>query len=155
MDPKTGQEYFRPKINKRKAEEGGHKSPSKWERETEGIVERVGGGRSPGGHREDTFGARLYERARTQQESLRQRAENVKEQAKENSKKKHVSSFSEKIMETKKRRKFREIFGRLDSDNDGKINAQKVCISELQPGLLELLSPLLCAMEDQDKTYDL
>lgn len=58
-------------------------------------------------------------------------------------------------METKKRRKFREIFRRLDSDNDGKINAQKVCISELQPGLLELLSPLLCAMEDQDKTYDL
>lgn len=78
MDPKTGQEYFRPKINKRRTE-GGHKSPSKWEREAEGIVERVGGGSSPSGPKEDRVGARLYERARTQQESLRQRAENVKE----------------------------------------------------------------------------
>lgn len=58
-------------------------------------------------------------------------------------------------METKKRRKFREIFAVLDSDNDGTINAQKVSISGIEPGLLELISPLLCAMEDQDKTYDL
>ena len=67
VDPKTGQEYFRPKINKRK-EEGVRRSPTKWERVDETVMERVGGGRSPGGADGEggrTFGARLYERART------------------------------------------------------------------------------------------
>ena len=95
VDPKTGQEYFRPKINKRRMEE--HRSP--------GGMERVGGGEIEADG--DSFGARLYERARTQQESLRMKAETEKEQAKEKCNKKHVSSFSAKIMETKKKRKFR------------------------------------------------
>ena len=47
-------------------------------------------------------------------------------------------------MEGKKRKKFLDIFKRLDSDMDYKISAKKVDIASISPNILEIITPLLC-----------
>lgn len=51
-------------------------------------------------------------------------------------------------MERIKLQKFAEIFKVLDSDSDGQISAQRIDISQLNPELLEILTPLFCEMEE-------
>lgn len=38
---------------------------------------------------------------------------------------------------------------------DGKINAEKINITSITPETLELISPMLCKMEDRDQTLDM
>ncbi len=102
-------------------------------------METVGGSEMGG-----PVGERLHERAKNLLMSLKQKSENEREMAKMKSNQRHATGHSRKIMEGKKRKKFQEIFELLDSDCDGKINALKINIGGLAPGMLELISPLLC-----------
>lgn len=38
------------------------------------------------------------------------------------------------------------LFGELDSDQDGVISAQKICIDTISPELLEIIKPILFEM---------
>jgi hypothetical protein len=40
------------------------------------------------------------------------------------------------------------IFGELDSDQDGRISSEKVCINTLTPEVLKVLMPILFEMEE-------
>ncbi|KAM3132041.1 hypothetical protein pb186bvf_015785, partial [Paramecium bursaria] len=57
------------------------------------------------------------------------------------------SDKSNLIYEQKKRKSLEEIFYLLDSDGDGYISAQSINISQMPPDVLQILSPLLCEME--------
>ena len=57
-------------------------------------------------------------------------------------------------MEGKKRKKFIDIFRKLDSDMDNKISAKKVDIATISPSILEIITPLLCEMEDLNIEHD-
>ena len=47
-----------------------------------------------------------------------------------------------------------DIFEKLDSDMDSKISAKKVDIASISPSILEILTPLLCSMEDMNTEHD-
>jgi len=48
----------------------------------------------------------------------------------------------------------RSIFGLLDSDEDGKISAEKCEISQIHPLVLEIIQEVLFEMETKGKTMD-
>ncbi|CAD8125843.1 unnamed protein product [Paramecium sonneborni] len=54
---------------------------------------------------------------------------------------------SNQIYEIKKKKFIYEIFNLLDSDSDGLISAQKIEISSINSEILQILTPLLCEME--------
>ncbi|KRX03553.1 hypothetical protein PPERSA_12683 [Pseudocohnilembus persalinus] len=62
-----------------------------------------------------------------------------------------VNPQSQKLVEERKIQKIREIFVTLDNDGDGIISAQNIDISNLQPEILEIFSPLLIEMEELEQ----
>ena len=60
------------------------------------------------------------------------------------------------LIENIKKKKLQEIFLALDSDGDGLISSTKIDISAIETGVLEMLAPLLCEMEElhQSLTFD-
>lgn len=69
-------------------------------------------------------------------------------------KKKLINETSSLIVETKKWRRLEEVFRALDSDEDGLISASKIEIGGLSPEVLEIITPLLCEMEELSLELD-
>lgn len=59
-----------------------------------------------------------------------------------------MNETSHLIIEAKKWRRLEEVFRALDSDNDGLISASKIEIGNLPADILEIITPLLCEMEE-------
>lgn len=68
---------------------------------------------------------------------------------------KFTQGRTEKIVESRKEEKFKEIFQILDSDGDGLISAQWIDISVMSPEILQIFTPLFCEMEEMNQTLDL
>lgn len=66
-----------------------------------------------------------------------------------------INETSNLIVETMKLKRLEEIFNYLDADRDGIISAGKIDISTLPTDILEILSPLLCEMEELNLELDL
>lgn len=58
------------------------------------------------------------------------------------------NKLSNQMVENKQRSSLSEIFKLLDSDHDGWISSQKISIQSLPVDILEIISPLLCEMEE-------
>jgi hypothetical protein len=57
------------------------------------------------------------------------------------------SEISTRIVESRKKIKFNEIFSALDSNNDGEIDSKNIDIKAIQIEILQLITPLLIEME--------
>lgn len=60
----------------------------------------------------------------------------------------HSKKLTNQIVERNKIQSFQEIFRDLDSDGDGMISAYRINIANLDPALLQVLSPLFVEMEE-------
>lgn len=58
------------------------------------------------------------------------------------------------IVEKLKLQRFQALFQRLDSDRDGNISSLAIDISSVSPGLLEIMTPLFCELEELGKSED-
>ena len=58
------------------------------------------------------------------------------------------------IVEKLKLQRFQALFQRLDSDRDGHISSLAIDISSVSPGLLEIMTPLFCELEELGKSED-
>lgn len=63
---------------------------------------------------------------------------------------------TDKIIEQTKRDRLNDIFSKLlpEADQEGYISAQRIDLHSLQTDLLEVLSPLLCEMEELSTTLN-
>lgn len=57
-------------------------------------------------------------------------------------------------MQRKKLEAFSKIFKWLDSDKDGQISSMKIDISQIEPDLLEAISPVLIELEELNEPLD-
>lgn len=60
---------------------------------------------------------------------------------------------STNIIEQKLIEKLVDIFNMLDSDGDGKINSTNIDVKQLSTNVIEIISPLLCEMEQLNLEY--
>ena len=61
---------------------------------------------------------------------------------------------TDRIIAKQKYTNFRDIFNKLDSDDDGMISSFKIDISFLDSKMLQILSPLFIEMEELGMTLD-
>jgi hypothetical protein len=67
----------------------------------------------------------------------------------------HTNKSTNKMHRQKKMNAFTQIFGLLDSDQDGLISAMAIDISRVNTELLEVLSPLLIELEEINEALSL
>lgn len=58
------------------------------------------------------------------------------------------------IVEKKLLLKFEELFKAFDADNNGYINAEEICLDNVNADILEIYTPLLLEMEANDYKLD-
>lgn len=66
----------------------------------------------------------------------------------------HMARKTDRIIAKQKYTNFRDIFNKLDSDDDGMISSFKIDISFLDSKMLQILSPLFIEMEELGMTLD-
>jgi len=59
------------------------------------------------------------------------------------------------ILDNTAKTKFERIFYDLDSDHDGYISAANIDINPIEPDVLQVIAPLLCAMEEAEQVLSL
>lgn len=67
----------------------------------------------------------------------------------------HTSHKSEKLFEKLKRTRFEEIFKKMDSDNDGKISADAICIQGFHRETVVIMAPLLEEIDKSKKEFEI
>jgi len=66
----------------------------------------------------------------------------------------HSTQKSEKLVGLQKQTAFKELFKLLDSDKDGQISGQKICVFELPEEVIDILTPLFDEMEEEGHVLD-
>lgn len=101
------------------------------------------------------IGEKLYEEANHRSRKMEEVREMTEKSISEQSSKSKVNVLSDNYVETKKRKRFEELFHAFDSDNDGFISATAIEIRSVPAELLEIFAPVLCEMEDLQVKLDL
>jgi hypothetical protein len=100
----------------------------------------------------ENFGTRLYDNAKEQAKKIAEkRVERELELRRANTPSKKISN---QLLEQKKWRIFNEIFRSLDTDNDGKISPANIDILKLPDSVLEIITPLLCELDEVNREVD-
>ena len=67
----------------------------------------------------------------------------------------HTIDKSEKLFEKVKKTRFEEIFKKLDSDNDGKISADAICLNQFDRESILIIAPLLEEIDKNRKEFEI
>ena len=67
----------------------------------------------------------------------------------------HTIDKSEKLFEKVKKNRFEEIFKKLDSDNDGKISADAICLDEFDRESILIMAPVLEEIDKNRKDFEI
>ena len=65
---------------------------------------------------------------------------------------KNTSETSEKLFEKFRLQKFENLFRKFDSDQDGKISFQNICLDNVDPKILRLLAPIFDELEQNGES---
>eukprot|EP00347_Sterkiella_histriomuscorum_P019160 403342715 len=102
----------------------------------------------------NSIGEYLYQQHYKQLEKKQKLVQFQEKQLKDQHKNYTSNKVSQQIIQQKQRNKLSEIFQVLDSDNDGQISSKGIDIKSIPADILEILSPLLCEMEQIGETLD-
>mmetsp|Transcript_16931 Transcript_16931/g.13886 ORF Transcript_16931/g.13886 Transcript_16931/m.13886 type:complete len:87 (-) Transcript_16931:443-703(-) len=67
---------------------------------------------------------------------------------------KKTNKSSETMFESKKNKKFIDVFNALDKNGNGLISADEIDIDRINPSTLTIINELLIEMEEKGKTLD-
>lgn len=101
------------------------------------------------------IGEKLYEDAVQRSKKMEGAKKKTEKSISEQSSKSKMNSISDTYLETKKRKRFEQLFSAFDSDKDGLISANAIEIRSVPADLLEIFAPVLCEMEDLQVQLDL
>lgn len=90
----------------------------------------------------------LFEQSKALQEKQAKKKFDIEQEKLQKAHTVFTREQSNRLVERKKIQAFTQLFRILDSDGDSQISANRIDISSLNPETLEVLTPLLCEMEE-------